>query len=120
MVTEPLFHVALAGDWGAAQAVGEYRVSTVGVTLEQEGFLHASFAHQWRGVLARYYRDLGEPLVLLTIDPSRVHVPVVVETPEGADEAFPHLYGALALDAVVDARPVDPSEGDPSEGDPTA
>ena len=43
-------------DWEAARQAGDYRVSTSGVTLEEEGFLHASFAHQWQGVRERVLR----------------------------------------------------------------
>ncbi len=106
MATEHVFHLALASDWETAQVAGDYRVSTLGVSLQQEGFLHAAFAHQWEGVLARYYADVEEPLVLLTVDPDLLDVPLVVETPEGANEAFPHIYGPLQVAAVVDARPV--------------
>ena len=110
MATEPVFHLALASDWAAAQADGDYRVSTLGVSLEQEGFLHAAFAHQWEGVRERYYTDVVDPLVLLEIDPDLLDVPLVVETPEGSDEAFPHIYGPLPVAAVVDTRPV-PARG---------
>jgi len=103
-----LFHVALARDWAAAQEAGDYRVSTLGRTLAEEGFLHASFAHQWRGVLEAFYGGVDEPLVLLEIDPALLDVPVVVETPSGATEAFPHLYGPLALTAVVATRRLTP------------
>jgi glutathione S-transferase len=104
VATEHVFHLALASDWEGAQAVGDYRVSTLGVTLEQEGFLHAAFAHQWEGVRERYYADVVDPLVLLGIDPDLLDVPLVVETPEGADEAFPHIYGPLPVAAVVAVR----------------
>jgi uncharacterized protein (DUF952 family) len=106
VATEHVFHLALASDWEGAQAVGDYRVSTLGVTLEQEGFLHAAFAHQWEGVRERYYAGVVDPLVLLGIDPDLLDVPLVVETPEGADEAFPHIYGPLPVTAVVDVRPL--------------
>jgi len=106
VATEHVFHLALTSDWQAAQVAGDYRVSTLGVTLEHEGFLHASFAHQWEGVRTRYYADVTEPLVLLEVDPDLLDVPLVVETPDGADEAFPHIYGPLSLTAVVAARPV--------------
>jgi uncharacterized protein (DUF952 family) len=106
VATEHVFHLALASDWEGAQAVGDYRVSTLGMTLEQEGFLHAAFAHQWEGVRERYYADVVDPLVLLGIDPDLLDVPLVVETPEGADEAFPHIYGPLPVTAVVDVRPL--------------
>ena len=101
MATEPLFHLALRCDWEAAQRAGEYRVSTLGRTLEDEGFLHASYRHQVEGVRARFYADVNEPLVLLEIDRGRLDVPVADEVPDGADEAFPHLYGPLPTDAVV-------------------
>ena len=92
MSSEPVFHVALAADWASAQEAGDYRVSTLGVTLEQEGFLHGSFAHQWRDVLARYYAGVTEPLVLLTINADRLSAPVVsrmtrLSTPDATAKA---------------------------------
>jgi uncharacterized protein (DUF952 family) len=60
----PIFHIALATDWEQAVAAGEYRVSTLGRSLEEEGFLHMSYAVQWPGVLDAGYRDVPEPLVL--------------------------------------------------------
>jgi len=33
----------------------------------------------------------------------------VVEDLGGAGEPFPHVYGPIALDAVIDATPVDPA-----------
>jgi uncharacterized protein (DUF952 family) len=108
VATERLFHLALRRDWEEAKEseVGEYRVSTRGRTLAEEGYLHASYAHQWQGVRDAYYADVTEPLVLLEVDPALLDVPVVVETPEGADEAFPHIYGPLPVTAVVDVRPL--------------
>jgi len=104
VASEPIFHLALVADWEAAQVNGDYRVSTLGRTLEQEGFLHASYAHQWPAVRAAYYGDVTEPLILLEIDPERLDVPLVVETPAGATEAFPHIYGPLPVTAVVAVR----------------
>ncbi len=106
MATERLFHLALRRDWEEARQseAGEYRVSTRGRTLAEEGFLHASFEHQWQGVRDAYYADVTEPLVLLEVDPDLLDVPLVVETPEGADEAFPHIYGPLPVAAVVAVR----------------
>jgi uncharacterized protein (DUF952 family) len=106
VATERLFHLALRRDWEAAQDAGEYQVSTRGRTLAEEGFLHASYAHQWQGVRDAYYADVTEPLVLLEVDPDLLDVPLVVETPEGADDAFPHIYGPLPVTAVVDVRPL--------------
>jgi uncharacterized protein (DUF952 family) len=104
VATERLYHLALRRDWEAAQEAGEYRVSTRGRTLAQEGFLHASYAHQWQGVRDAYYADVTEPLVLLEVDPARLDVPVVEEAPAGGAEAFPHVYGPLPVAAVVAVR----------------
>jgi uncharacterized protein (DUF952 family) len=97
-----IFHIATLADWTDAQASGAYTTSTVGVTLEEEGFLHASRADQWEGVRARYYADVTEPLVLLEIDTDLLDVPVIEESPAaGVTETFPHVYGALDPAAVV-------------------
>ena len=50
----------------------------------------------------RYYREASEPLVLLTIETDRLEVPWR-EDSVGA-ETFPHVYGPLSPDAVVDVR----------------
>jgi len=97
-----IFHIATLADWTDAQASGAYTTSTVGVTLEEEGFLHASRADQWEGVRERYYADLAEPLVLLEIETDLLDVPVVEEVPApGMTETYPHVYGALDPAAVV-------------------
>jgi uncharacterized protein (DUF952 family) len=102
-----IFHIATLADWEAAQASGAYTTSTRGVTLEQEGYIHASRADQWEGVRAAFYADVTEPLVLLEIDTDLLDVPVVEEVPApGMTETFPHVYGAIRPTAVVAARPV--------------
>ena len=106
-MTGPIFHLALADDWRAAEERGEYRVSTRGASLDDVGFLHASHGHQVAGVAQRYYADVTEELVLLVIDPDRLDVPLVEEVPPGGDEAFPHIYGPLPVSAVVEVRAVD-------------
>jgi uncharacterized protein (DUF952 family) len=102
-----IFHIATLADWEAAQASGAYTTSTRGVTLEQEGFIHASRADQWEGVRAAFYADVTEPLVLLEIDADLLDVPLVEEPPApGVEETFPHVYGAIAPAAVVGVTPL--------------
>ncbi|MQW75502.1 DUF952 domain-containing protein [Nocardioides sp. dk4132] len=102
-----IFHVATRADWEAAQASGAYTTSTRGVSLEQQGYLHAARAEQWEAVRATYYADVTEPLVLLEIDTDLLDVPVVEEPPtSGATETFPHVYGALSPAAVVAVRAI--------------
>jgi uncharacterized protein (DUF952 family) len=96
-----IYHVALADDWAEARRIGEYRTSTRGARLEDVGFIHGSFRHQVERIGALVYGDLDEGLVVLVIDPARVHVPVKIENLEGGAEAFPHIYGPLPVDAVM-------------------
>ena len=102
-----IFHIATLADWQAAQRAGTYTTSTRGVTLAEEGFIHASRADQWEGVRAAFYADVTEPLVLLEIDTDLLDVPVVEEQPApGIEETFPHVYGAIPPAAVVGVRPL--------------
>ena len=103
-----IFHLATAADWEAARASGSYTTSTYGVSLAEEGFLHASRADQWEDVLTRYYAGVTEPLLLLEIETDRLAVPVVDEAAPGTGETHPHVYGALDPQAVVATRPVEP------------
>ena len=102
-----IFHVATRADWDAAQASGDYTTSTYGVSLADEGFIHASRADQWEGVRGRYYAEVEEPLVLLEIDTDLLGVPWVEEPPApGVAETFPHIYGPLSPAAVVSVTPL--------------
>jgi uncharacterized protein (DUF952 family) len=107
-----LYHLALRQDWDDAVAAGVYRVSTVGATLDEVGFLHASREDQLQETAQRFYADLDVPLVLLVLDRDRLEaggVPVV-DDPVG-DDAFPHLYAALPVALVDDVRPATVVDG---------
>ena len=109
-MTEPapirIFHIATAADWRRAWETGSYTTSTVGRTLAQEGFIHASRRDQVQGVFDRYYAGIGEHLVLLTIDPARLTAADVRVEAVG-DDTYPHVYGPINRSAVVDVVPLD-------------
>ncbi len=107
-----IFHVATVADWEAARTSGSYTTSTLGRTLAEEGFIHASRADQWQGVRERFYADVTEPLVLLVIDTDRLTSPVIEEPVADSSETFPHVYGAINPSAVVDALQLDGSPVD--------
>ncbi len=98
---DSILHIALPGDWQHAQRHGEYRISTRGVTLEQEGFIHCSYPNQLEGVAERFYGDLPE-VELLHIALDLIDADVRVEPPaDGVDELFPHIYGPIPTAAVT-------------------
>jgi glutathione S-transferase len=104
-----LYHLALRAEWNSARSEGSYRRSTRGRTLEEVGFIHLSAAHQVEATAQRFYGDLppGE-VVLLSIDPQRLAaagIELRTEPAPGTGELFPHLYGALPLEAVLLVQP---------------
>ena len=101
-----LLHITERSLWDAARATGTYEMSTRGRTLREEGFIHCSLRYQLPQVARLLYSDLdpGE-LVVLVIDSERITSPLRYEPPApGADE-FPHIYGPLPVDAVIDEEP---------------
>ena len=103
---ERIFHIATRADWDQTLRTGTYTTSTVGRTLAEEGFIHASRREQVAGVFDRYYRPLREPLVLLAIEPSRLTDADVRVEPVG-DDTYPHVFGPINRSAVVEAVPID-------------
>jgi uncharacterized protein (DUF952 family) len=94
---DSIFHIVERSQWQAVQAEDIYQAAS----LETEGFIHCSTIVQATWVADKFFR--GQPdLVLLKIDPERLWAELRFEPVEGLG-LFPHLYGALNLDAVVEA-----------------
>ncbi len=104
-----ILHIIPHTVWEQAQANGTYR----GDTLDAEGFIHFSTPAQAVMVAnARFKGHTG--LLLLVVDPARLaaelryEAPFEASNPAEAAQLFPHLYGPLNLDAVVDVRSFEP------------
>jgi uncharacterized protein (DUF952 family) len=54
-------------------------------------------------VVERYYADATD-LILLHVDEQALTSPLVYEQLPGAPDTFPHVYGPINLDAVVDTQ----------------
>jgi uncharacterized protein (DUF952 family) len=105
----PIFHITYAADWRAALDAGSYKLSTRGRTLEEEGFIHCSYAFQVLGVANTFYR--GEHnLVLLVIDTELLSAPLKPEPPAPGADPFPHIYGPLNVDAVAQVLAFEPDD----------
>jgi uncharacterized protein (DUF952 family) len=98
--TEVLYHAATTEDW-EARSDDHYQPAQ----FADEGFVHASSAGQLLGTLHKHYPG-RQDLILLTIDPARLSVEVIWEDLYGTGTDFPHLYGPVNLDAVLDATPL--------------
>lgn len=113
-MADVIYHIATCADWERALADGEYTRSTVDKTLAEEGFIHASQASQVARTANKFYRGVPGELVLLVIDEGRLRAEVRYEDAPGAggegtaELPFPHIYGPLNADAVLEARPFAP------------
>ncbi|MFN8520511.1 MAG: DUF952 domain-containing protein [Chloroflexota bacterium] len=106
-----IWHLARTDDWEDAVERGRYAISTRGLTLEQVGFIHCSYANQVAGVAALFYADETAPLTLLGIDTGRLAAADIEVRDEPGDpahpdgERFPHVYGAVPVAAVTETHP---------------
>ncbi len=98
------YHICKQTDWATAQQVGIYEA----FSLEDEGFIHFSTEAQVLNTAQLFYKG-QQDLVLLYIEAEKLIPEVVFENTTGGEELFPHLYGALNLDAVEKALPFVPN-----------
>jgi uncharacterized protein (DUF952 family) len=99
-----IFHITSRTDWETAQTKGEY----IADSLRLEGFIHCSTLAQILPVAEKFYKGQSG-LVLLMIEPTLLSSTLKWEAPSGgtpppgvpAGDKFPHIYGPINLDAVV-------------------
>jgi glutathione S-transferase len=110
-----ILHVALPQDWARGHADGSYDISTRGVSLVDEGFIHASTLAQVGPVLDRYFADVAA-VDLLVIDLDKLDhegAQVLWEHVEGAEDPFPHVYGVIPTQTVVEVVRLEHEPGGP-------
>ncbi|MCW5962083.1 MAG: DUF952 domain-containing protein [Pyrinomonadaceae bacterium] len=92
-----VYHIVLPEIWANFAGKPEYAAES----LYSEGFIHCSFATQLDAVLERYYSGI-EKVVILEIDPDKLSSRYV-EEPSTNNEIYPHIYGPINQDAIVNA-----------------
>jgi uncharacterized protein (DUF952 family) len=103
-----LVHLCSKDEWRSAQDDGEHRPDS----LSANGFVHLSTPEQVHLPANRLYAGRTD-LVLLRIDPTRLTAPVRWEPGVATDPdamLFPHLYGALPVEAVINVTQYLPDE----------
>lgn len=98
-MTEHLYHLIGEKDWAALQGQKAYSPQS----LTEEGFIHFSLLNQLPGVVKRFYSQRTD-LLVLKIDPQKLQSELRFDPADG--DKFPHLYGPLNLDAVIEAQPL--------------
>ncbi|WP_460519523.1 DUF952 domain-containing protein [Humibacter antri] len=102
-----ILHLAYRSDWESALESGEYRMSTRGATLDDVGFIHASYPGQLARTAELFYADDDRELCVLVLDETLIRADGVrvIEEDGGSGELFPHVYGAIKPSWVVEVRP---------------
>ncbi len=91
-----VFHIAETEAWASRSD------SYTPAGFEEEGFIHCSTAAQLDRVASSLYAGRDD-LTLLSIAAVKVGSRLVYEDLYEPNELFPHIYGPLPLDAVIEA-----------------
>lgn len=105
-----IFHITSRRAWDEAQERGNYHAES----LATEGFIHCSTVSQILPVAENFYKG-QHGLVLLAIEPTLLSSDLKWEPPSGGtppqgvpkDDLFPHIYGSINLDAIVNVVDLD-------------
>ena len=103
-MSEIIMHITSREAWKAAQEAGRCTAPS----LTSDGFIHCSTRSQVLPVAEKFYKG-QTGLVILVIDSTRLSSDLKWEAPSdgappsgvSASETFPHVYGPINLDAVV-------------------
>lgn len=95
-MSDTIYKIVPASLWQSARAKGLFEGAPVDLA---DGFIHFSTAAQAAETAAKHFAGQAD-LLLVAIDGASLGKALVYEPSRGG-QLFPHLYGALPLDAVL-------------------
>ncbi|MER8368673.1 DUF952 domain-containing protein [Mesorhizobium sp. M1348] len=98
-MSEIIYKIVPEALWREAEREGRFTGAPIDVA---DGFIHFSTAGQVRETAAKHFAGQAG-LLLVAIDSARLGDALKYEVSRGG-ALFPHLYGALGLDAVVSVQ----------------
>ena len=101
-MTQTAFKILTASQWAQFQADGLFRGAPVDIA---DGYIHLSAADQLQGTMDKHFAGQSG-LVIAEVDLSRLGETVRWEVSRGG-ALFPHVYGTLPIDAIIETRNVD-------------
>jgi uncharacterized protein (DUF952 family) len=102
-----IYHITFRGEWEKALAAGKYKT----ISLSDEGFIHCSPSEKIIESAEKFFRGKTN-LILLSIDENKVIPEIVYEDLYGNNFLFPHIYGELNTDSVVNVSELAINEKD--------
>ncbi len=97
---ETIYHIVPANYFASLPADQDYLPQT----FSQEGFIHCTRGADWLAVVANgHFQKVPGDFLMLVIDVPAVKAPIKYEALDpGTPYPFPHIYGPLNRDAIVD------------------
>lgn len=92
-----LFHLTTKENWDKYKQSGNYEPES----LDIDGFIHCSTGSQVEDTANRFFAEQDE-ILLLIIDASMIREDVKYEKDEETGEKFPHIYGPISVNAIID------------------
>lgn len=94
-----IWKILTPSQWTELNETGLFRGSPADVA---DGFIHFSTEQQLAGTLDKHYPD--QPDVQLVRIDARTLGEALKWEKSRSDELFPHLYGTLAIESVIDCQ----------------
>jgi len=91
-----IYHITSSKEWAMQAEKAEFTPGD----YYREGFIHCCSHDQVTGVLERYFKGKTD-LLLLHIEEVKLKAELKYE-PSTNNEKFPHIYGGINKDAIVD------------------
>lgn len=109
MTSSRILHLVPSAEFRALADSAPYRPRQ----FDADGFIHCTVeADVLLGIANNFYKNVPGEFIVLVIDPARVTAPVKFEPPIPppppgsplAAHLFPHIYGSLNREAIVETR----------------
>ncbi|NGP76397.1 DUF952 domain-containing protein [Balneolaceae bacterium YR4-1] len=97
MKDDLIFHVVKKEDWKTQKKDSRYHPETI----DTEGFIHCSTGRNIEEVTNRLYSG-EDDILLIIINTTLVDPEIRYENCGNSDIKYPHIYGPLNMDAVID------------------
>lgn len=94
-------HITTAAEWNAAKPSGSYAATS----LKDEGFIHCCLPEQVPSILQRYFEG-RKGLVKLILETDKLSSQLIYEWSPSVQETFPHIYGPINTDAVIEVEEI--------------
>lgn len=97
MKDDLIFHVVKKENWKSQKKDSRYHPES----LDSDGFIHCSTGRTIEEVTNRLYKDQDD-ILLIIINTTLVEPEIRYENSGNSDTKYPHIYGPLNMDAVID------------------